>query len=149
MWRNAANGPITLQYMPTLWSGISYLQYNGWVVVYLLQRELSNSTLKYPLVGVIFMVILHVIIMNIYPNLLSNYHPTYTFWAIYPLYAFTRICIRIDFTRTLTDWRRRNGKVFSFVGILFLIETMIYDRNYIVITILNCTIWNGNVLIII
>ena len=27
MWRNAANGPITLQYMPTLWSGTSYRQY--------------------------------------------------------------------------------------------------------------------------
>ena len=27
MWRNAANGPITLQYMPTLWSGTSYIQY--------------------------------------------------------------------------------------------------------------------------
>ena len=39
--------------------------YNGGGVVYLLQSELSNSTLHYPLVGVNVMVILHVFIIKI------------------------------------------------------------------------------------
>ena len=38
--------------------------------------------------------------------------------------------------------------MFSFFGIPFMIETMIFDRNYMVIIFLNCTRGNGNVLMI-
>ena len=37
-----------------------------------------------PPVGVIFMVIVHVFIINNYPNFYSHYQPEYTFWVIYP-----------------------------------------------------------------
>ena len=39
-------------------------------------------------------------------------------------------------------------EMFSFFGILFLVETLITNRNYMVIISLNCTRGNGNVLII-
>ena len=38
----------------------------------------------YPLIGVIFMVILHFIIIKNYPNLFSNYYPKSTIRVIYP-----------------------------------------------------------------
>ena len=37
----------------------------------------------YPLIGVIFMVILHIFIIKNYPNLFSNYYPKYTIQVIY------------------------------------------------------------------
>ena len=52
----------------------------------------------YPLVGVIFMVILYVFIIKSYPNLLPNYYPKYIFRVIYPFYAFRKIYIQIHFT---------------------------------------------------
>ena len=52
---------------------------------------------RYAVFGVIFIVILHVVIIINYPKLFSNYYPKYTFWAIYPFNAFTRIYIRIHF----------------------------------------------------
>ena len=47
--------------------------YNGGGVVYLLQSELSNSTLQYPSVGVNFMAILHVFIIKNYAKMLSKH----------------------------------------------------------------------------
>ena len=43
---------------------------------------------------------------------------------------------------------REEMAMFSFFGILFLIDTMISDRNYMVGISLNYTTENGNVLII-
>ena len=38
----------------------------------------------YPLIGVIYVVSLHIIIIKNYPNLFSNYYPKYTIWVNYP-----------------------------------------------------------------
>ena len=38
----------------------------------------------YPLIGVIFMVILHIFILKNYANLFSKYYPKYTIRVIYP-----------------------------------------------------------------
>ena len=42
---------------------------------------------------------------------------------------------------------REEMEIFSFFGILFLIEIIISDSNYMVITTIDCTRGNGNVLI--
>ena len=39
----------------------------------------------YPLIGVIYMVFLHVFIIKNHPNLFSNYYPKSKIWVIYPL----------------------------------------------------------------
>ena len=39
---------------------------------------------QYPLIGVIFMVILLIFIIQNYPNLFSKYYPKFTIWVIYP-----------------------------------------------------------------
>ena len=38
----------------------------------------------YPLIGVIYMVILHIFIIKNYPNFFSNYYPKYTIRVIHP-----------------------------------------------------------------
>ena len=38
----------------------------------------------YPLIGVIFMVILLISIIQNYPNFFSKYYPKFTIWVIYP-----------------------------------------------------------------
>ena len=48
------------------------------------QQPVKNSPLYLKKCVQIFMVILHVFIIKIYPNLFSNYYPKYTIWVIYP-----------------------------------------------------------------
>ena len=55
-----------------------------WVLTVL--RSPRNMVIyHYPLIGVIYMVILHVFIIKNYPNFFSNYYPKYTIRVIYPL----------------------------------------------------------------
>ena len=102
----------------------------------------------YPPIGVIFMVILHVFIIKNDPNLFSNYYPKYTIWVIYPfilnlgefIYEFTfpeHYPIVLEETEML-----------YFLAIIFLIDTIISNRNYMTIISIRCTRGNGNVLII-
>ena len=102
----------------------------------------------YPPVGVIFMVILHVFIIKNYPNLFSNYYPKYTFWVIYPFLMSLGEFIYEVTSPEHNPIVREEMAMFSFFGILFLIETMTSDRNYMVIISLSSTRGNGNVLMI-
>ena len=79
------------------------------------------------------MVKFHVFIIKKPPNLFSNYYLKYTIWLIYPF-----ILNLGEFTYEVTFPEhypivREEYSMFSFFGIMFLIDTMISNRNYMAI----------------
>ena len=63
-----------------------------------LYYPINMEIYHYPLIGVIYIVILQVFIIKNYPNLFSNYYPKYTRRGKLPLYIeFWRIYIRSHF----------------------------------------------------
>ena len=89
-----------------------------------------------PLFGVIFMITLHVSIIKHYPKLFSNYYPKFTFWIIYSfLCVYEKLYIN-SISLNITRLYERKWQCSHYFGIMFLIDTMISDSNYMVITIL-------------
>ena len=78
----------------------------------------------HPLVGVILMVILHIFIIKNYPIFFSNYYPKYTFWVIYPFLMNLGEFIYEVTSHEHNPIVRVEMAMFSFFGILFLIDTM-------------------------
>ena len=102
----------------------------------------------YPPIGVIFMVIFHVFIIKNYPNVFLKYYFKYKIWLIYP---FILNLGEFIYKVTFPEHNPIVGKeteMCSFFGIIFLIDTIISNRNYMVIISIKCTRGSGNVLII-
>ena len=95
-----------------------------------------------------FMVILHVFIIKKYPNLFSNYYPKYTIWVFYPFTLdLGEFIYEVTFPEDLPIVQEETA-MFSFFYIMFLIDTMISNRNYMAIISIKCTRVNSNILII-
>ena len=98
----------------------------------------------YPPIEVIFMVILYVFIIKNYPNLFSNYYPKYTIWVIYPfILNLGEFIYKVTFPEHYPIVQEETA-MFSFFGIMFLIDTMISNRNYVAIISIKCT--RGNII---
>ena len=75
-----------------------------------------------PLIGVIYMVILHIFIIKNYPNFFSNYYPKYAIRVNYP---FVLNFGEFIYNITLFEHYpivREETEMFSYCGIIFLIE---------------------------
>ena len=101
----------------------------------------------YPLFGLILWWVCTLYYKN-YPKLFSNYYPESTFWVIYPFLWIHKKLYTNLLSLNTTQLYKRGWKCSQCLGIVFIIETMISDRNYMEIAILNCTRGNGNVLLI-
>ena len=76
----------------------------------------------YLLIGVIYMVILHVFIIKNYPNLFSNYYPKYTIWINYPfILNFGEFIYEVTFPEHYPIVREETSML-SYFDIMFLIE---------------------------
>ena len=76
----------------------------------------------YPLIGVIYMVILHVFIIKKYPTLFSDYCPKYKIWVIYPfIYNFGEFIYEVTFPKHYLIIREET-EMLSYFDIMFLIE---------------------------
>ena len=76
----------------------------------------------YPLTGVVYMVILHVFIIKNYPNLFSNYYPKYTIQVNYPfILNLGELIYKVTFPEHYLILREEKT-MFSYCGIMFLIE---------------------------
>ena len=75
----------------------------------------------YPLIQVIYMVILHVFIIKNYPNLFSNYYPKSKIWVIYPfILNFGEFIYEVTFPEHYQIVREETA-MFYYFGIMFLI----------------------------
>ena len=82
----------------------------------------------YPLILVIYMVILHAFIIKKYPNLFSNYYPKYISWVIYPFILNFGWFI---YEATFPEHYPVIGydiSMFSYFGIVFLIEIQWFPK---------------------
>ena len=94
---------------------------------------------QYPPIRVIFMVILHVFIIKNYPNLFSNYYPKYTIREIYPfILNFGEFIYEVTFPEHYSIVRYEMAML-SYLGIMFLMDEMISNRNYMEIISIICT----------
>ena len=76
----------------------------------------------YPLIGVIYMVILHFLIIKNYPSLFSNYYFESTIWVIYPfILNFVEFIYEVTFSEHKPIVREETA-MFSYFGIMFMIE---------------------------
>ena len=76
------------------------------------------------------MVILYIFIIKNYPNLFSNYCPKFTIWVIYPfILNFGELIYEVTFPGHYMIVREETA-MFSYFGIMFMIDTMISNRNY-------------------
>ena len=82
------------------------------------------------------MVIFHVVIIKKYPNLFSNYYPKYIIWVIY--------CFILNVGELINEVTfpkhyhivREEKEMFSYFGIMFLIDTMTSNKNYMAIILI-------------
>ena len=90
-----------------------------------------------------FLVILQVFIIKNHPNLFSNYYPKYTFWLIYPfLLNFGEFIYEVTFPEHYPIIQDETE--ITFFCIMFLIDTIISNRNYMAIISIIFTIGNVN-----
>ena len=85
-----------------------------------------------PLIGEIYMVILHVFIIKNYPNLFSNYYPKYT---IRVNYSFILNFGEFIYEVILPEHHpivREETAMFSYFGIMFLIEIQWFPKRIII-----------------
>ena len=76
----------------------------------------------YPLIGVIYMVSLHIIIIKNYPNLFSKYYPKYTIRVNYPfILNLGEFIYKVTFPEHYPIVQEETA-MFSYCGITFLIE---------------------------
>ena len=74
------------------------------------------------------MVILHVFISINYPNLFSDYYPKFTTWVIYPfILNFGELLYEVSFPEHYPIVRKETA-MFSYFGIMFLIEIQIFPK---------------------
>ena len=76
----------------------------------------------YPLIEVIYLVILHVFMIKNYSNLFSNYYPKSTIWLIYPfILNFGEFIYEVTLPEHYHIVLEKKA-MFSYFGIMFLIE---------------------------
>ena len=77
------------------------------------------------------MVILHLFIIKNYPNLFSNYYPKFTIGVIYPfILNFGEFIYEVTFPEHYLIVREEIS-MFSYFGILFLIEIQLFPKGII------------------
>ena len=85
------------------------------------------------------MVILHFLIIKNYPNLFSNCYPKYTILVNYPfILNFGEFIYGVTFPEHHSIVREET-EMFSYFCIMFLIDAMISNSDYISIISIKCT----------
>ena len=95
--------------------------YHRWALT-VLHYPRNKVICQHPLIGVIYMVILHVFIIKNHPNWFSNYYPKSIIWVIYPfILNFGEFIHEVTFTEHYLIIQEEIAML-SYYGIMFPIE---------------------------
>ena len=104
-------------------------------------RYLRNMVIyHYPLIGVVYMIILHVFIIKNGPNLFSNYYPNSTIRLIYPfILNFGEFIYKVSLPEDYSIAQEETEMIYYFGIMFYYRDTMISKRNHKAIISIICT----------